>query len=218
MQVFLTRTLVTFISGVAVLYFTYWAGGALAFTLGVSPWILFVGSLAAGVLAARYVWRHTSSTHPGLSARWWSARWSPAASGFPLASSARSSSCPARTRVRCSVFSSPVRLDLSRARSAARSGGSCSGVACAARGGNRGSALQFTLPGSLFSVRVQVRFEVPGSEFRVPGSGSGFGVPASGFWVRGSGFGVVGSVFVVPSPSHQLRTPNRELRTANREL
>jgi hypothetical protein len=66
LQVLLTRSLVTFLSGVAALYFTYWAGGALVYTLGMSPWISYVGSLAAGGVTARYVWRHTSSTAPGF--------------------------------------------------------------------------------------------------------------------------------------------------------
>ena len=66
LQVLLTRSLVTFISGVAALYFTYWAGGALVYSLGMSPWISYIGSLAAGGLTARYVWRHTSSTAPGF--------------------------------------------------------------------------------------------------------------------------------------------------------
>jgi hypothetical protein len=66
LQVLLTRSLVTFISGVAALYFTYWAGGALVYALGMSPWVPYIGSLAAGGLTARYVWRHTSSTEPGF--------------------------------------------------------------------------------------------------------------------------------------------------------
>ena len=66
MQVLLTRSLVTFISGIAALYFTYWAGGALVYALGMSPWISYVGSLTAGGLTARYVWRHTASTAPGF--------------------------------------------------------------------------------------------------------------------------------------------------------
>ncbi len=66
LQVLLTRSFITFITGIAALYFTYWAGGALAFSLGVSPWMSFATSLAAGVLAARSVWRRTSTTQPGF--------------------------------------------------------------------------------------------------------------------------------------------------------
>ncbi len=66
MGLWFARALVTFISGVAALYFTYWAGGALVYALGMSPWTLYIGSLAAGGLTARYVWRHTSSTDPGF--------------------------------------------------------------------------------------------------------------------------------------------------------
>lgn len=50
----------------AALYFTYWLGGALVYAAGLSPWISFIASLAAGALTARFVWRHTSSTDPGF--------------------------------------------------------------------------------------------------------------------------------------------------------
>ena len=60
------RAIVTFISGVAALYFIYWLGGALVYAAGLSPWISFIASLAAGALTARFVWRHTSSTDPGF--------------------------------------------------------------------------------------------------------------------------------------------------------
>jgi hypothetical protein len=60
------RALVTFISGVAALYFTYWAAGALAFALGLSALFAYAGALLAGGFAARYVWVHTASTAPGL--------------------------------------------------------------------------------------------------------------------------------------------------------
>jgi hypothetical protein len=66
LQVLLPRLLVTFITTVAALYFTYWAGGALAFAVGLSPWLAYIGSLAVAALIARYVWRHTSSTEPGF--------------------------------------------------------------------------------------------------------------------------------------------------------
>ena len=66
LQLLLTRSLVTFITTVAALYFTYWAGGALAFAVGLSPWLSYIGSLAVAALIARYVWRHTSSTEPGF--------------------------------------------------------------------------------------------------------------------------------------------------------
>jgi hypothetical protein len=67
LQVAITRVLVTFIGGVSALYFTYWAGGAVLYSLGLSQWISFVASLIAGALAVRYVWRYTSSTTPGFS-------------------------------------------------------------------------------------------------------------------------------------------------------
>jgi hypothetical protein len=51
---------------VAALYFTYWLGGALVYAAGLSPWISFIGSLAAGAVTASFVWRHTSSTEPGF--------------------------------------------------------------------------------------------------------------------------------------------------------
>lgn len=66
LQVLLTRSLVTFIGGVAALYFTYWAGGALVYALGLSPWISYIASLAAGGLIARYIWRRTMSTETGF--------------------------------------------------------------------------------------------------------------------------------------------------------
>ena len=66
LQVLLARSLVTFIGGVAALYSTYWAGGALVYAFGLSPWISYIGSLAAGGLTGRYIWRHTPSTEPGF--------------------------------------------------------------------------------------------------------------------------------------------------------
>ena len=66
LQVLLARSLVTFIGGVAALYSTYWAGGALVYAFGLSPWISYIGSLAAGGLTGRYIWRHTASTEPGF--------------------------------------------------------------------------------------------------------------------------------------------------------
>jgi hypothetical protein len=66
LQVVLTRSLVTCIGGVAALYFTYWAGGALVYALDLSPWISYIASLAAGGLTARYIWRHTAASAPGF--------------------------------------------------------------------------------------------------------------------------------------------------------
>ena len=62
----LIRTVVTFISAVATLYFVYWVGGALIFSLHQSPWIASLGSLAAATAVARYVWMHTTSLQGGL--------------------------------------------------------------------------------------------------------------------------------------------------------
>lgn len=50
----------------AALYLTYWLGGALVYAAGLSQWISFLASLAAGAMTARFVWRHTSSTEPGF--------------------------------------------------------------------------------------------------------------------------------------------------------
>jgi hypothetical protein len=36
------------------------------YAAGLSPWISFIASLAAGALTARFVWRHTASTEPGF--------------------------------------------------------------------------------------------------------------------------------------------------------
>jgi len=60
------RVLVTFISGVAALYFTYWLGGALVYAAGLTQWISFLASLAAAAATARFVWQHTLSTEPGF--------------------------------------------------------------------------------------------------------------------------------------------------------
>ncbi len=62
----LIRGLLTFVSGIGVLYFTYWAGGALFYSLDLTPLIPFFGSLVAGALAARYVWIHTTGIQPGF--------------------------------------------------------------------------------------------------------------------------------------------------------
>ena len=62
----LTRSLVTFITTVAALYFTYWARRRAGLRVGLSPWLSYIGSLAVAALIARYVWRHTSSTEPGF--------------------------------------------------------------------------------------------------------------------------------------------------------
>jgi len=66
----LLRIVVTFISGVAALYFVYWVGGALISSLGLPDWVTFPLSLlvaiAVAVAAARYVWVHTASFHAGL--------------------------------------------------------------------------------------------------------------------------------------------------------
>src|SRR3954464_12625967 len=67
----------------------------------------------------------------------------------------------------------------------------------------------FTLLGSLFSVRVQVRFGVLGSGFKVLVRGSAFAVPGSWFAVHGS---------ERRTPNFEPRTPNPEPRTPNPEL
>jgi hypothetical protein len=66
LHVLATRSFVTFITAIAVFYFTYWAGGAVAYALGLSPWIAYIGSLVTAGLTARYAWRQTSTTAPGF--------------------------------------------------------------------------------------------------------------------------------------------------------
>jgi hypothetical protein len=65
----LLRVLVTFVSGVATLYFVYWMGGALIaliFSDHVSWWIPFLASILAAIVVSRYVWIHTDSLHAGF--------------------------------------------------------------------------------------------------------------------------------------------------------
>jgi hypothetical protein len=60
------RILITFISGVAAFYFTYWAAGALMFALDWSPWLSFLAALGASVGAAWLVWTRTAPIHSGF--------------------------------------------------------------------------------------------------------------------------------------------------------
>ena len=66
MTIVAVRLLLTFISGVAAFYFTYWAGGALIFALDWSPWLSFLAALGAGVLAMWIVWTQTAAIHAGF--------------------------------------------------------------------------------------------------------------------------------------------------------
>src|SRR4051812_38852929 len=84
---------------------------------------------------------------------------------------------------------------------------------------------RFTLLGSRFSVRVQVRFRVPGSGFRVQVHGSGFALPGSRFRVRGVRFTVLRlavrqgwDLDVRGARMFEPRTANPEPRTSNLEL
>jgi hypothetical protein len=60
------RVALTFVSGVAALYFVYWVGGALLLSLALPPWVASVVAVAVAVLVVRYVWRHTESLEAGL--------------------------------------------------------------------------------------------------------------------------------------------------------
>jgi hypothetical protein len=60
------RALLAFVSGIAALYFVYWAGGALVYAAGLSFWISYLASLAAGALVAREVWSRTAAIGAGF--------------------------------------------------------------------------------------------------------------------------------------------------------
>ena len=62
----LLRILVTFVSGMATLYFAYWIGGALILSVRLSSWIPFLASILTAIVVSRYVWMHTDSIQPGL--------------------------------------------------------------------------------------------------------------------------------------------------------
>jgi hypothetical protein len=62
----LLRVLVTFVSGVATLYFVYWVGGALILSVRLSSWIPFLASILAAIVVSRYVWMHTNSFQTGF--------------------------------------------------------------------------------------------------------------------------------------------------------
>jgi hypothetical protein len=66
MTLVVVRILFTFISGVAAFYFTYWAGGALIYALGLSPWLSFLTALSASFGAAWLVWSRTQAIHSGF--------------------------------------------------------------------------------------------------------------------------------------------------------
>ena len=62
----LLRLLVTFISGVAALYFVFWVGGAILFALHLPLWISLGVAVVVALAVARYVWMRTASLEPGL--------------------------------------------------------------------------------------------------------------------------------------------------------
>ncbi|HEX4962174.1 MAG TPA: hypothetical protein VF173_15165 [Thermoanaerobaculia bacterium] len=55
------RIVVTLISGVATLYFVFWVGGALVFSLHLPLWIVSLGSLLVAAVVAWCVWSRTAS-------------------------------------------------------------------------------------------------------------------------------------------------------------
>jgi hypothetical protein len=57
----MTRAVVTLISGVATLYFVFWVGAGLTFSLDLPLAIIFLGSFLVAAVVARYVWTHTAS-------------------------------------------------------------------------------------------------------------------------------------------------------------
>ena len=62
----LFRLLITFVSGVSVLYFVFWVGSAILLALHLPLWLSTVMSLAAAAAVSRYVWIHTATFEPGL--------------------------------------------------------------------------------------------------------------------------------------------------------
>jgi hypothetical protein len=62
----LLRILLTFVSTVAALYFTFWVGGAFIFAWHMPPWISFIGSFVVAAVIGRYVWVHTASLQAGI--------------------------------------------------------------------------------------------------------------------------------------------------------
>jgi hypothetical protein len=63
---YLSRLLITLISGVSALYFVFWSGGVILFLLHLPIWPAIVVALAAAAAASRYVWTHTATLEPGL--------------------------------------------------------------------------------------------------------------------------------------------------------
>ena len=61
-----TRIVVTLISGVAALYFVFWVGSSLTFSLHLPFWISFLGSLLVAAVVAWYVWTHAASFQASL--------------------------------------------------------------------------------------------------------------------------------------------------------
>ena len=102
----LLRLLVTFISGVAALYFVFWVGGAILFALHLPLWISLGVAVVVALAVARYVWMRTASLEPGLVNSIVLGAFVTGGLGSREAFSGPSSSRLARIKARCSVFSS----------------------------------------------------------------------------------------------------------------
>src|SRR4051812_40133167 len=60
------RVALTAISAVAALFFVFWAGGAMVYSLHLPFWISSLVSLLMAGAVGRYVWRHTASVQSSL--------------------------------------------------------------------------------------------------------------------------------------------------------
>jgi hypothetical protein len=60
------RLLVTSVTGISALFFVLWVGGALLVSLHWPLWLSWVLSLAAAVVAGRFVWTGTASVRAGV--------------------------------------------------------------------------------------------------------------------------------------------------------
>jgi hypothetical protein len=62
----LLRISATVLSALATFYFAFWLAGALLFSLHLPLWLSYVVAAVVATVTARYVWRHMSSSRPGL--------------------------------------------------------------------------------------------------------------------------------------------------------
>jgi hypothetical protein len=62
----LLRISATVLSALATFYFVFWLAGALLFSLHLPLWLSYVVAAVVATVTARYVWRHMSSSRPGL--------------------------------------------------------------------------------------------------------------------------------------------------------